>query len=98
MRMIEKELDKDNEKILTVWFDAWRYEREKYLAVIPFLRQIRIALENERAKNKKTTRWDILKEGLERTFTAFVSLLIFLLPYLDLLYQPRQSWKKFAIQ
>jgi len=42
MRMIEKELiDKDREKILTVWFDPWRYEKEKYLAVIPFLRQIR---------------------------------------------------------
>src|SRR5215212_3795553 len=44
MRMIEKELIKDIDKdeILTVWFDAWRYEKEKYLAVIPFLRQVRI--------------------------------------------------------
>src|SRR5688572_17008868 len=47
MRMIEKQLEEDSEKILTVWFDAWRYEREKYLAIIPFLRQVRIALENE---------------------------------------------------
>jgi predicted KAP-like P-loop ATPase len=47
MKMIKGELekDKDKDKILTVWFDAWRYEKEKYLAVIPFLRQIRIALE-----------------------------------------------------
>jgi predicted KAP-like P-loop ATPase len=44
MRMIEQEFDNehDKEKILTVWFDAWRYEKEKYLAVIPFLRQVRI--------------------------------------------------------
>jgi predicted KAP-like P-loop ATPase len=36
MKMIKRELDKDNEKILTVWFDAWRYEKEKYLAVLWF--------------------------------------------------------------
>jgi len=40
MKMIKQKLDEDNssDKILTVWFDAWRYEREKYLAIIPFLR------------------------------------------------------------
>ena len=44
MRMIEQEFDSehDKEKILTVWFYAWRYEKEKYLAVIPLLRQVRI--------------------------------------------------------
>jgi predicted KAP-like P-loop ATPase len=44
MRMIEQEFDNehDKEKILTVWFDAWSYEKEKYLAVIPFLRQVKI--------------------------------------------------------
>lgn len=74
MRMIKRELDKDNEKILTVWFDAWRYENEKHLAVIPFLRQIRIVLENDLAKEKdgKTQRWTILREGLRRTFAAFI--------------------------
>ena len=72
MRMIKAELDKDPDRILTVWFDAWRYEREKHLAVIPFLRQIRIALENDLAKNRKTSRWDMLRSGLDRTFTAFL--------------------------
>jgi hypothetical protein len=72
MRMIKRELDKDSDKILTVWFDAWRYEREKHLAVIPFLRQIRIALDNDLAKHRKTERWDKLKDGLESTFTAFM--------------------------
>jgi ABC-type transport system involved in cytochrome bd biosynthesis fused ATPase/permease subunit len=33
MKMIKRELDKDNEKVLTVWFDAWRYEKEKYLVI-----------------------------------------------------------------
>jgi hypothetical protein len=73
MRMIEQEFDneRDKEKILTVWFDAWRYEKEKYLAVIPFLRQVRIKLENDVAKNRKTSRWNVLKEGLAKTFNAF---------------------------
>jgi hypothetical protein len=30
----EKLLDKASNTILAVWFDAWRYEREYYLAVI----------------------------------------------------------------
>lgn len=74
MRMIKRELDKDNDKILTVWFDAWRYEKEKYLAVIPFLRQIRIALEKdlEKQENGKPPRWEILRDGIEKTFTAFM--------------------------
>ncbi len=73
MRMIEGELlSKASDRVLTVWFDAWRYEREKYLAVIPFLRQIRIALENDFAKNRKTSKWNTLRRGLDRTFTAFI--------------------------
>src|SRR5215212_4994385 len=74
MRMIEKELNRDNEKILTVWFDAWRYEREKNLAVIPFLRQVRVALEKDLAKkeNGKSQRWNKLRDSLEKTFIAFI--------------------------
>lgn len=36
MSMTRQILD-GHDKIVTVWFDAWRYEREEYLAVIPFL-------------------------------------------------------------
>ena len=36
MSMIKSKFDK-NDKIVTVWFDAWRYERENDLAVIPIL-------------------------------------------------------------
>jgi Cdc6-like AAA superfamily ATPase len=75
MRMIQQELDKDNEKVLTVWFDAWRYEREKHLAVIPFLRQIRIALDKnlaEKGKNGKSQNWKKVRRGVDRTLTAFM--------------------------
>ncbi len=44
MRMTKKILD-DNEKVITVWFDAWRYEREENLGVIPFLRTIKLTLD-----------------------------------------------------
>jgi len=42
--MTKKILD-DNEKVITVWFDAWRYEREENLAVIRFLRTIKLTLD-----------------------------------------------------
>jgi hypothetical protein len=71
MMMIKKRLESDAE-ILSVWFDAWRYEREKYLAVIPFLRQIRIELENDFKNNKKSKQWNAVKTGVGRTFSAFV--------------------------
>jgi hypothetical protein len=57
---------------LPVWFNAWRYEREKNLAVIPFLRQINIALEKDLKNNRKTEKWNTVKKGLELTFAAFV--------------------------
>jgi len=38
--MIEANLKKEEEDILTVWFNAWKYENEKYLAVVPLLRTI----------------------------------------------------------
>jgi hypothetical protein len=68
MKMIMEELKK-NERILSVWFDAWRYEREQYLAIVPFLRTISITLANR--KNKKGG-WRDVEKGLERTFRAFV--------------------------
>lgn len=44
MKMIERKLG-NHDDILVVWFDAWKYEKEKYLAVIPFIRTIKIELE-----------------------------------------------------
>ena len=73
MKMIKQKLDEDNnrDKILTVWFDAWRYEREKYLAIIPFLRLIRIALDKDSDK-KKNPKWRKVKKALQKTSTAFI--------------------------
>jgi hypothetical protein len=44
IQMTKKILD-HNSKIVTVWSDTWRYEREQNLAVIPFLRTIKLTLD-----------------------------------------------------
>jgi hypothetical protein len=75
MKMILQELEK-NSKILPVWFDAWRYEREDDLAVIPFLRTVSIALDNFLNKledQNEKSRWSRLGSGLNRTFQAFIN-------------------------
>jgi KAP family P-loop domain/Pentapeptide repeats (8 copies) len=68
MKMIMKNIE-GKEAILPVWFSAWRYEREQYLALVPFIRTISIELENTKIKDRK---WKIIKKGLERTFDAYV--------------------------
>ena len=76
MKMIEKRLtDNHRTDILAVWFDAWKYEREKYLAVIPFIRTIEIELENKLIQlkgNNTIERWNQVRKGLEKTFNAFI--------------------------
>jgi hypothetical protein len=42
----DTKLYKREKDILTVWFNAWKYENERYLAVVPFLRTIKITLDN----------------------------------------------------
>src|SRR6266487_1448674 len=69
MRMIEDELSKDD-NILPVWFNAWRYEREEHLAVIPFLRIVRITLAKK--NNKKGSGWNEVSTSLGHTFNAFL--------------------------
>jgi Cdc6-like AAA superfamily ATPase len=74
MRMILKELSK-NKKILPVWFDAWRYEKEDNLAVIPFLRTVSIALDNFLNKlepKEEKSKWERLRSGVSLTFSAFI--------------------------
>src|SRR6478672_11607857 len=63
MNMIMNELEKNN-RIVTVWFDAWRYEKEDNLAVIPFLRTIDLRLEE--VIKSKIGKWDIVKRGVIR--------------------------------
>jgi hypothetical protein len=68
MKMVESKLrDKYADYAVTVWFEAWRYDRDKYLALIPFLQQFLIKLENVSKSKKK---WAIVKKGIERTLTA----------------------------
>ena len=41
MQMIENEIkEKYSDIATTIWFDSWRYEREKYSLMIPLLRTI----------------------------------------------------------
>jgi KAP family P-loop domain/Pentapeptide repeats (8 copies) len=70
MRMTKKILD-DNKKVITVWFDAWRYEREENLAVIPFLRTIKLTL--DASDKSREGRWEGVKNGVKRTAAAFLS-------------------------
>jgi hypothetical protein len=77
MKMIEKKLrDNHRNDILAVWFDAWKYEREKYLAIIPFIRTIEIELENKliqlKESNARIERWNQVRKGFEKTFNAFI--------------------------
>src|SRR5215212_11363400 len=77
MKMIEKKLrDNHGNHILAVWFDAWKYEKEKYLAVIPFIRTIEIELENKLIQLKKNNatieKWNQVRKGLQKTFNAFI--------------------------
>ncbi len=46
MRLIQKQLQEKNDetKMVTVWFNAWRYEREEQFAVIPLLKTIAYAI------------------------------------------------------
>jgi hypothetical protein len=51
----KKELQKREykEDILVVWFDAWRYENEKYLTIVPLIRSIKIAIDNKIYEDSK---------------------------------------------
>jgi predicted KAP-like P-loop ATPase len=69
LMMMIKELLEKNKKILTVWFDAWRYEKEQHLAVIPLLRTVELALEDHIKRND--TKWEIIRNAIIRTATAF---------------------------
>jgi predicted KAP-like P-loop ATPase len=53
-----------------VWFDAWRYEREEYLAVIPFLRTVKLTL--DASEKVKVGNWNVVKSGIVRSATAFI--------------------------
>lgn len=47
-----KEYNKNN-TLIPVWFNAWKYEREKHFALIPLLKTIEIAIPEEKYTNLK---------------------------------------------
>src|SRR6478609_3382789 len=74
MQMIKDQIDKNysnNETlwIKTVWFDAWRYEKEEYSAMIPLLRTIILSLKDtqNRIMDDKRIRilWDLEKKAVK---------------------------------
>ncbi|MGC2427279.1 MAG: P-loop NTPase fold protein [Nitrososphaeraceae archaeon] len=71
MLMTKKVLD-SNPKIVTVWFDAWRFEREQNLAVIPFLRTIKLTLDASE-KSQEGKKWEGLKNSIKRSAAAFLT-------------------------
>jgi predicted KAP-like P-loop ATPase len=47
MQMIQNHLDeKYKDDIITIWFDAWRYENEEFSALVPLVRTIILHLED----------------------------------------------------
>ncbi|HXT84439.1 MAG TPA: P-loop NTPase fold protein [Verrucomicrobiae bacterium] len=84
MKMVKDKLvNKDD--VLTVWFDAWKYEREKNLAIVPLIRTIEIELEDKMLKLKDSCEsnnsvskirnaWNSLREPLKRIFTSIESM------------------------
>lgn len=53
MEMIKSELkEKYQDNVITIWFDAWRYEGEEYSAMIPLIRTITLSLEDALKKLK----------------------------------------------
>ncbi len=68
MSMIKQVLD-DNDKVITVWFDAWKYEREEYLAVIPFLRTVKLTL--DASHKSKSGNWEAVKNAAEKSGRVF---------------------------
>ena len=79
MRNIEAEL-KDEGGVLTVWFNAWRYEREDQFALIPLLKTIAYALPAEteytNLKNSIKKGIGIIRKNFGDIITSVVSDLI----------------------
>jgi len=51
MQLIKNELKQNySNNVETVWFDSWRYEREKYSAMVPLLRTIILTINDKLEK------------------------------------------------
>lgn len=76
MQMIKDEIDRNYSKnvqidnsysknVHTVWFDAWRYEKEEYSAMVPLLRTIILSLNNAIENSTDSKKKNILS-GVEK--------------------------------
>ena len=52
MKAVENKLNQTNGEILTVWFNAWRYEREEQFALIPLLKTLAYEMDKEPKYNE----------------------------------------------
>jgi nucleoside-triphosphatase THEP1 len=73
MKSIKNQLDKDKENIITVWFDAWKYENEKQFALIPLLKTISYSIKDDKDEKKKN-----LKETIKEAAIFALGISIFL--------------------
>jgi predicted KAP-like P-loop ATPase len=61
IQMMQDQIDKNySDNVQTVWFDAWRYEREEYSAMNPLLHTIILSLRNTKGNSKDSEKKKIL--------------------------------------
>ena len=70
MQMMQDELrrKKYSDKVEVIWFDAWRYEKEEYSAMIPLLRTIILSFKDDIEKSGDGRKKKILSD-LEKKVT-----------------------------
>lgn len=69
MQMIKDEIDGNySDNVQTVWFDAWRFEKEQHSAMVPLLRTIILTLKNTKMNSKDSEKKKILTR-IEKQFT-----------------------------
>ena len=83
MRMIEASLVKYPDKLVPVWFNPWRYEKEKHL-IIPFLKTIQLSLSRHIEKNNPPEVKEKLEKWGNRVVNAIRALVYGLQGELDL--------------
>src|SRR5919202_790856 len=53
MRSVENALKSDKNNILTVWFNAWRYEREEQFALVSLMKAIAYKMDEQPEKYER---------------------------------------------
>ena len=76
MQMMQNEIDRNYfNNVQTVWFDAWRYEKEEYSAMIPLLRTIILSLKDTKEKSEDSEKKNILTR-VEQKFSKISEVII----------------------